>query len=173
SPLMRRGELIAERFEIEQRWGSGGMGDVYRARDRACGQTVAVKVLHERHSESAPRFMREAELLEGLCHPGIVRHGAPGVAASGAPYLAMEWLEGEDLASRLSRAALTVDDTIILVLAAANALAAVHERGIVHRDLKPGNLFLVERDVTRVKLLDFGIARVPEATSMTQTGTVV
>src|SRR5262245_39784469 len=137
SPAMQPGEVIAERFEIEQRVGSGGMGEVYRARDRASGEAVAVKVLLERDAAGAARFLREAEVLAELRHPGIVRHIAHGEAATGVPYLAMEWLSGEDLGSRLHRGALTVDETITLVARMADALAAVHGRGIVHRDIKP------------------------------------
>src|SRR4029079_4490051 len=97
---MQPGEVIAERFELEQRVGSGGMGEVYRARDRTSGEAVAVKVLLDRNASGAARFLREAEVLAELCHPSIVRHVAHGASATGAPYLAMEWLSGEDLGSR-------------------------------------------------------------------------
>src|SRR5262245_143852 len=112
---MRRGEVIAERFEIEQRVGSGGMGEVYRAIDRASEEAVAVKLLLNQEAASVARFMREAEVLAELAHPGIVRYVAHGVLASGAPYLVMEWLEGEDLAQRLFRSVLSVDETITMV----------------------------------------------------------
>src|SRR5690348_1326327 len=119
---MRPGVVIAERFEIKQRVGAGGMGEVYRAIDRASGQAVAIKLLLHEETSSPARFMREAEVLAEFSHPGIVRHVAHGVLASGAPYLAMEWLEGEDLACRLSRAALSPDETITLVTRVAETL---------------------------------------------------
>ncbi|XXX79994.1 protein kinase [Sorangium sp. So ce134] len=170
---MRGGEVIAGRFEIEKLGGAGGMGEVYQARDRASGGTVAVKVLYQLDPRHAERLMREAALLAELDHPGICRYVAHGTTEQGAPYLAMEWLEGEDLAARLSRRGLSVDETITLMTRAAEALAVVHARRIVHRDLKPSNLFLVDGDVARVKLLDFGIARLSDATRMTQSGVIV
>ncbi|WP_437940222.1 serine/threonine-protein kinase [Sorangium sp. So ce341] len=170
---MRGGEVIAGRFEVEKLGGAGGMGEVYQARDRASGGTVAVKVLYQLDPRNAERLMREAALLAELDHPGICRYVAHGWTAEGAPYLAMEWLEGEDLGARLSRRDLSVDEAVTLVTRAAEALAVVHARRIVHRDLKPSNLFLVDRDVARVKLLDFGIARFSEATRMTQSGMIV
>src|SRR5262245_36740079 len=170
---MRQGEVIAGRFELERRVGSGGMGEVFWAQDRDSGGIVAVKVLHGTHASAGARFLREAKVLAELSHPGIVRYVDHGTAASGELYLAMEWLSGEDLAERLTRAPLTVEETVTMVTRAAEALAAVHARGIVHRDLKPSNLFLVERDVAQVKLLDFGIAWLPSWTRMTQTGALV
>ncbi|WP_437969915.1 protein kinase [Sorangium sp. So ce260] len=170
---MRGGEVIAGRFEIEKLGGAGGMGEVYQARDRTSGEAVAVKVLYQLDARNAERLMREAALLAELDHPGICRYVAHGRTAQGAPYLAMEWLEGEDLGARLGRRELSVDETVTLLARAADALAVVHERRIVHRDLKPSNLFLVDRDVARVKLLDFGIARFSDATPMTQSGVFV
>ena len=170
---MRPGDVLGGRFELEGRAGAGGMGEVFRAHDRASGDVVAVKVLPEGGAAGDTRFAREAAMLAELSHPGIVRYVAHGVAASGAPYLVMDWLEGEDLDERLRRQPLTVDESVTLAARVAEALAAVHAHGIVHRDLKPTNLFLVNRDVSRVKLLDFGVARLSAATRMTQTGALV
>jgi tetratricopeptide (TPR) repeat protein len=167
---MRPGDVIADRFEIEGSAGSGGMGQVYRARDQRSGEVVALKVLLDAYSLQHGRFAREAQLLAELRHPGIVRYVAHGVTPTGEPYLAMEWLEGEDLASRLDRGVLTVEETVMLGTRVAEALAVVHARGIVHRDLKPSNLFLLERDIERVKVLDFGVARIGDATPMTTAG---
>src|SRR4051812_20791934 len=100
---MRPGHVIDGRFELESVAGRGGMGTVYRARDRATGETVAVKLLTELGGVHAARFAREAEVLAGLVHPAVVRHVAHGAVPEGA-YLAMQWLEGEDLAARLARA---------------------------------------------------------------------
>src|SRR6185437_16280035 len=98
------GACIAERFVIEVRAGAGGMGTVYRALDRQTGRTVAVKLLqHGGDAKIVERFAREARTLSELCHPGTVAYLAHGQTPAGAPYRAMEWLEGEDLARRLTR----------------------------------------------------------------------
>src|SRR5262245_33700095 len=98
---MQPGDVVADRFELENVAGSGGIGIVFRARDRVSGKTVAVKVL--RFGETDERFLREAKILADLNHPRIVRYVAHGTTVAGHPYLAMEWLEGEDLAQRLAR----------------------------------------------------------------------
>ncbi len=100
---MRKGDVLADRFEIEFPSGSGGMGQVYRGRDRSSDQPVAIKVLHRTGPLEIERFSREAELLSTLTHPGIVRYIAGGATESGEPYLVMEWLEGESLSERLKR----------------------------------------------------------------------
>jgi tetratricopeptide (TPR) repeat protein len=154
------GSLIAGRFSLEALAGEGGMGTVYRARDSHTGQSVALKLLQRNdRPQEGERFAREAELLSELRHPGIVAYLAHGRTEIGQPYLAMEWLEGEDLEKRLSRGALTLSESLTLVRCAAEALAVAHARGVVHRDLKPSNLLLRDGAVERVALLDFGIAR--------------
>ncbi len=164
---------LPERYEILALLGRGGMGMVYRARDRASGEVVAVKVLLERRASAAERFAREAAVLSGLDHPKIVRYGTHGVTLAGEPYLAMEWLDGENLADRFGRGILTVDETLRLAMQVAEALGAAHARGVVHRDLKPSNLFLVGGDIGQVKVLDFGIAYLGGATPMTKTGALI
>lgn len=97
--MLRPGTIVANRFEIEHLAGKGGMGAVYRARDRKTGVDAAVKVVHEEASTAHhERLVREAQLLAELQHPSIVRYLALGTTDRGWPYLAMEWLEGEDLA---------------------------------------------------------------------------
>src|SRR4029078_8922776 len=103
SMRMQRGDVIGDPFEIDEHVASGGMGRVFRARDLRSGEIVAVKVLIGDLRVFGARFDREGQTLARLSHPGIVRYVAHGIAASGQAYLAMEWLEGEDLASRLSR----------------------------------------------------------------------
>ncbi len=115
--------------------------------------------MNETSSEARARFGREARVLADLSHPGIVRYVAHGETPKGERYLAMEWLAGEDLQDRLRREGLTLSESVRLALRVAEALAVAHARGIVHRDLKPSNVFLVDRQVDRVKVLDFGIAR--------------
>jgi hypothetical protein len=148
------------------------MGTVYRARDLTSGEPVALKVLIAQDSNRR-RFAREAELLAELRHPGIVRYVHHGQTKGGELYLAMEWLEGELLADRLDRQGLTAADTARLGIRVAHALSGAHERGVVHRDLKPSNLFLVDGEVTQVKVLDFGIARLYGAAAVTATGAIV
>src|SRR5262245_54511683 len=104
---MLSGDLVDDRFLLEALAGTGGMGRVFRATDRTTGEQVALKVLLEGRGER-DRFEREARALAELRHPGIVRHVAHGHTASGEPYLAMEWLDGEDLSSRLQRASLGI-----------------------------------------------------------------
>src|SRR5262249_15370773 len=154
---------------------SGGMGAVYRATDLQTKSDVAIKLIAGGDtSPHAARFAREAELLAEVQHPAIVRHVAHGRTSNGQLYLAIEWLDGEDLAVRLARVGLPPRESVDLVRRVADGLACAHARGIVHRDIKPSNLFLVDGDVTRVKLLDFGIAFVQQAPSaMTRTGTTI
>ena len=170
---MRPGDLVAERFLIERLAGSGGMGAVYRAIDRHTGEPAALKVMAGRGLDHAERFLREAQVLAELRHPGIVRYIAHGTTGTGEPWLALEWLEGESLAERLRRRGLTVAESALVGLRVAEALADAHRRGVVHRDLKPSNLHLVDKSVDRVKVLDFGIARHAGLAPLTMTGVVV
>lgn len=126
--------LLSHRFQLESLAGSGGMGKVYRARDLQTGQTVAVKLLHATGQQELERFEREALLLKDLQHPGIVAYVDHGLSEEGQPYLAMEWLEGVDLAHRLADRGLSLSETLTLLRGVAGALAVAHERGIIHRD---------------------------------------
>ncbi|AKT38148.1 uncharacterized protein CMC5_022910 [Chondromyces crocatus] len=171
---MQTGELVAGRFEIVRHAGSGGMGAVYKARDRETSQPVAVKVLHGHSAAHAERFAREAQLLSELRHPGIVRFVGSGVTAQGDGFIVMEWLEGESLSARLKRGPLSVAEAIQLGVRVADALRPAHERGIVHRDLKPPNLFLEGGTIEKLKVLDFGIARILEpGQKLTITGQMI
>jgi tetratricopeptide (TPR) repeat protein len=149
------------------------MGAVLRAKDLFTGSFVAIKIM--RRKDAKARFAEEARILSDLRHPGIVRYIAHGETTSGEPYLAMEWLDGEDLSERLTREGLTVGDSIELVRRAAEALQCAHSAGVVHRDIKPSNLFLCEGRIDRVKLLDFGIAqrRASPAGALTRKGVVL
>ncbi len=150
------------------------MGTVWHAEDRVTGVAVALKVLAASEHADPERFLREARVLAELRHPAIVSYVAHGIAADGRVYLAMEWLEGEDLACRLTRGALTLSDTFAVGRRAAAALGAAHDRRVIHRDVKPSNLFLPSADVSLTRLLDFGIARRLERTrALTRTGGVI
>jgi eukaryotic-like serine/threonine-protein kinase len=169
---MRTGDLLAERFVLAELAGRGGMGEVYRAEDRRTGQPVAIKLLHAQGGDAA-RFEREACILADLDDPLVVRYVAHGALPSGELYLAMEWLEGEDLAARLARGPINAADSVALAAQLAAALDALHERRIIHRDLKPGNVFLVDGRLDRIKLVDFGLAWIDTATRMTNAGTLL
>ncbi|HZH78031.1 MAG TPA: protein kinase [Archangium sp.] len=153
------GTVIAGRFTVEAFAGRGGMGTVYRATDALSGQRVALKLLHVEGNDAPRRFTREAELLSRLRHPGIVAHVAHGTADTGQPFLAMEWLEGETLAQRLSYEPLRLEETLALLRRCAEVLAVTHQQDVIHRDLKPSNLFLRQGRPEDVVLLDFGLAR--------------
>ncbi len=167
---MQPGDLVADRFEVERLAGTGGMGEVFRARDRHTGEPVALKALHQAHG--GERFAREAVLLAELRHPAIVRYIAHGTTPAGEQYLAMEWLEGKDLSDRLrERGRLGIDESVALAARVAEALAVAHQRKIIHRDIKPSNLYLVGGQIERVRLLDFGVARASSGTRVaTKTG---
>ncbi|MBS2033183.1 MAG: protein kinase [Deltaproteobacteria bacterium] len=155
----REGELFADRFVLDRLAGRGGMGSVYRARDNQTGEPVAVKFLHASAQAHRARFVREAQLLAELQHPGIVRYVADGEAPDGELWLAMEWLEGIDVAERLRTEGMAPAESLQIVRAVAQVLELAHGHGVVHRDIKPSNLFLVGNDPARVKVLDFGVAR--------------
>jgi predicted Ser/Thr protein kinase len=169
---MAPGTVLGRRFELERFAGEGGMGTVYRALDLTTGQPVAVKVL--RRSAETARFAREARLLEGARHPAVVRYVAEGTTSQGAPYLVMEWLDGEELLTRLARGPLSLEETVSLARRVLGALVELHGRGVLHRDIKPSNLILCGGLVEEVKLLDFGIALPPDASlQITHTGTTI
>jgi serine/threonine protein kinase len=152
---------IDGRFTIDRVVEEGGMGVVYRALDRQSGQPVALKLVLRPGggSPSNERFARETRILAGLDHPRIARYVAHGTTDGGRAYLAMAWLEGEDLRATLARGPLSLADSLRVLVGTAEGLAAVHAQGVVHRDLKPGNIFLPGGKAADLVLLDFGLAR--------------
>ncbi len=154
-------------YEVLGLLGSGGMGEVYRARDPRLGREVAVKVLPEdvgRDPERLARFEREARAVAALNHPNILtvhdvgtHRTAADSSAAGTPYVVTELLEGETLRELASRRTPTQRQVLALAVQAARGLEAAHARGILHRDLKPENLFVTTDG--RLKILDFGLAR--------------
>src|SRR5687767_13145515 len=112
------------------------MGSVWRARDRSTGVTVALKRLVRWADRDAQRFAREAEVLARVSHPNVVRYVAHGRDEHGALYLAMEWIDGDNLTEHLRAVPLPVDDVVALGVQLAGALSAVHGVGVVHRDVK-------------------------------------
>lgn len=165
-------------YRVTEPLGAGGMGEVYRARDERLGRDVAIKVLPRAVSddpERMARFEREARALAALSHPNILAifdFGADG----GITYAVTELLEGETLRHRIERERLPWRKSVETAAAIADGLAAAHGKGIIHRDIKPDNIFITTDG--RVKVLDFGLARVAEAahaaegeTTLTDPGT--
>lgn len=166
----------AGKYELVQPLGAGGFGLVFLARDHELGRDCALKFLRPEHTGNAghvQRFLQEARAAARIHHPGIVtvfeagQLPPTGSGADGMVYIAMEMLHGESLADRLKRGALSVADAIAIARQIASAVGEAHRIGIVHRDLKPENVFLVPDPEMvsgeRVKVLDFGIAKLAEA----------
>jgi serine/threonine protein kinase len=155
-------------FEIVSLLGAGGMGEVYRARDHRLDRDVAIKVLASFASVDAERlrrFEQEAKAAAALNHPNILAVFHMG-SYEGAPYLVSELLEGETMREQVKHGPIAPKKAIDYGLQITRGLAAAHEKGIVHRDLKPENLF-VTRD-GRIKILDFGLAKLRHPESVTQ-----
>jgi serine/threonine protein kinase len=160
-------------FEIQSLLGSGGMGEVYRARDNRLDRTVAIKIIPPSFSSDSirrQRFQRESRAISALQHPNICTLYEVG-QQDGVDYLVMEYQEGETLGVRLAKARLGIGQVLTYGIEIANAVDAAHARGIIHRDLKPGNIFLTLRG--GCKALDFGLAQIeteesPEAPTLTQ-----
>jgi len=146
-------------YEVTVQIGAGGMGEVYRARDTRLGRDVALKILPESFASNPDRLMRferEAKTLASLNHPHIAQlYGIE--ESSGMRALVMELVEGEDLAQRIARGAIPIDEALSIATQVAEALEAAHGAGIIHRDLKPANIKL--RADGTVKVLDFGLAK--------------
>jgi len=145
-------------YEIVSPLGAGGMGEVYRAKDTRLDRIVAIKVLPS-HLSSSPelkqRFEREAKLISALQHPNICTLHDVG-SQDGVGFLVMEYLEGQNLADRLAKGPLPLDQALKIGVEIAEALDKAHQQGIIHRDLKPGNIMLAK---SVAKLMDFGLAK--------------
>jgi eukaryotic-like serine/threonine-protein kinase len=170
------GTLLGERYRLTDRVAAGGQGEVWRAADTTLGRIAAVKVLRAEYADNVEfreRFRREAQHAAALSHPGIAQvfdydEGDAGTA----PYLVMEYVDGEPLSAAIAREApLSHGRVLDIVIAAASALSAAHAAGLVHRDVKPGNV-LLSRDGS-VKITDFGIAQAVDASPLTRTGMLI
>lgn len=165
--LQGRDGLISKQvndFVIEERIGEGGMGVVYRAAHPLIGKQVAIKVLRSEvvHQQQVERLLVEARAVNAIRHPGIIDIFGFGQLPDGRPYIIMELLQGQSLASVLQqRSRLSPNIAVWILDQLLSALGAAHAAGVVHRDLKPGNVFLADaRDGSRVvKLVDFGVAK--------------
>jgi serine/threonine protein kinase/Tol biopolymer transport system component len=153
-------------YEIVAGIGAGGMGEVYKARDPRLNRLVALKLLPAaaaKDTEHRERFEREAQAVAALNHPGIVTIYSVE-QADGQFFLTMELVEGRSLADALPTTGLSLDRVLRIAISVADAMAAAHQKGITHRDLKPGNIMLGENEhAGRVKVLDFGLAKLAEA----------
>jgi len=150
-------------YEILTLIGSGGMGEVYRAKDTKLGRDIALKILPATFTndpDRVARFRREAQVLASLNHPHIAQiHGLDD--ANGTQFLVLELVDGESLDKRIARGRIPVDEAVGIAKQIAEALEAAHEKGIIHRDLKPANIALTKDG--QVKVLDFGLAKTTEA----------
>jgi len=164
--------LLADRYRVIERLGTGGMAAVYLAHDERLDRRVAVKRLHQSQDGDldAQRFEREAKIGASLSHPNLVSIFDIGHEEESV-LLVMEYVEGETLADLLAEGPLSEERAVEIVTGVAAALDHAHEAGIVHRDVKPGNV-LLGRDGS-VKLADLGIAKAIERTDITRTGTVL
>jgi len=183
------GQTVDGKYRVRAMLGEGGMGSVFEAEHTAIGRIVAMKVLHPAQATktvAVKRFHQEARAAGGIGHPNICEVFDFGTLSDGSPYLVMERLKGETLASRISQeGGLPFLDVIEAVMQVLSGLAAAHERGILHRDIKPENVFLAERPgyPPIAKLLDFGVSKVvagtpsdeweDEHTDLTKTGMVM
>jgi serine/threonine-protein kinase len=171
------GQLIADRWRVIARLGAGGMGTVYEAEHKYIDKRVALKLLKPEVTASpdaVTRFQREALAASTIGHQNIVTIDDFGRLPDGQVYLTMEFLDGQALSDVLEQGVMPLPQLVDVAVQTCHGLAAAHAKGIIHRDMKPENIYIVE-DGTKVKILDFGIAKVVRAdsnTNLTKTGTV-
>jgi serine/threonine protein kinase len=176
--LLASGDLVAENLRVISFLGSGGMSHVYKCQDLLLSRIIAVKTLRAGFSEeSLRRFQTEGRAIARLEHPNIVKLYGLALGADSLPILTMEFVDGISLASLLQKeGALSVSRSLRIALQIAEGLAAAQREGIIHRDLKPANIMIVNAGALdeKVKILDFGIAKIQNEMSVkaTQTGDV-
>ncbi len=160
-PMPASGDVLARKYRLEELLGGGGMGQVFAAYHLELGLRVAIKVLRSGDAHAEARFLREAQTCARLKNDHIPRVFDLGRLPSGAPYIVMECLVGEDLAQRSAKGPIEPDEAAAYVLQACIALKEAHAVGVVHRDIKPANLFLAtQKDgAPLLKVLDFGISK--------------
>ena len=171
---MEIGKIIKERYEITQLLGEGGMSFVYKAVDKQLKRTVAIKTLKPVYVEQekfVERFKREAQTAANLNHPNIVQIFDWGIGDE--PFFVMEYIEGNTLASIISRKkSISMNDILFIGAQVASGLHAAHSKGLVHRDIKPGNIMITPEG--KVKVTDFGIVSLQnEESDITKTGSIL
>jgi eukaryotic-like serine/threonine-protein kinase len=169
------GEVLSDRYELEELAGTGGMSSVYRAHDRLLDRKVALKILHQQYTEDAEyveRFRHEARAVAALSHPNIVTVIDRG-EQDGRQFIVFEYIEGENLKRLIERRGpAPVEQALELAMQVAQGLSFAHQQGLIHRDVKPQNILL--NGDGQAKVTDFGIARSLDVKhGMTQTGTVL
>ncbi|MCY1141931.1 protein kinase [Actinoplanes sp. Pm04-4] len=177
--MLAAGHLLGNRYRLDERIATGGMGDVWRGTDVVLGRVIAVKVLRSNmmaDPEFAARFYGEARMMAAFRHPGVVEvydyaSADESGGDDGMAYLVMAYVEGEPLSTRVKQGPMPVAEVMSIVGQAADALHAAHQAGTVHRDVKPGNL-IVKPNGT-VVLVDFGVARSAAVTSVTAVNAIV
>src|SRR3954452_24146477 len=163
--------ILAGRYRVLERLGSGGMATVYLAEDQRLGRKVAVKRLHsDSPDDAARRFEREAKVGASLSHPNLVTV-SDTVADEEGVLIVMEYVEGENLAQLMARERIPPEQAISIIPQVAGALDHAHQAGVVHRDVKPPNI-LISPD-GKAKVVDLGIATASERTQITAAGTVL
>jgi serine/threonine-protein kinase len=175
-------QLVADRYRVIRKLGEGGMGSVYLAEHVVIEKKLVLKVLAPelaRREDLVARFLQEARSASRICHENVIDISDFGQSAEGYVYIAMEYLEGQDLGQVVrAEGALAWSRVRGIVVQICRALRAAHDRGIVHRDMKPENIFLIHREGRPefVKILDFGIAKVmgldPNGPRLTRTGMI-
>ena len=169
---MKAGDLIQDRYLLEERLGKGGMGAVWRARDQRLNRTVGIKVMAPELTEEPEflvRFLREAQSIARINHPNVVSVLDFGESHEN-PFLVMEYVPGRSI-DEMTGSPMDPKRATAIVAQAADAAGAAHAQGVVHRDIKPANILLTEDE--RVKLVDFGIASLENVDRITQTGTTI
>src|SRR4051812_40138411 len=176
------GRVLSERYRIQRKVGEGGMGTVYQAEHALIGKKIALKVLFPeltRRADLVARFLQEAKSASRIGHENVIDISDFGQSPEGMVYIAMELLEGHDLAHVIkSEGPMAWPRARPILMQIAKALRAAHEHGIIHRDMKPENVYLIQREGRPdfVKVLDFGIAKVVtpdgDGPRLTQTGMV-
>jgi serine/threonine protein kinase/Tfp pilus assembly protein PilF len=171
---LKRGTTFAERYEIIEGLGTGGMGKVYRVKDKKLDEEMALKVLKPEiaaYKGTIERFKNELKLARKIAHRNVCRMYDLNEEEE-TPYITMEYVKGEDLKSFIRRKGkLAEEETIAIAKQVCEGLAEAHELGVIHRDLKPQNIMIDEK--SNAKVMDFGIARSVEAAGLTQTGVMI
>ncbi|TAP39988.1 serine/threonine-protein kinase [Arthrobacter sp. S39] len=175
-------DVVAGRYRLGEVIGRGGMSSVYSARDRNLGRDVALKLFAPQAPDAGELKRQEAEIrmLATLNHPSLVTLFDAGIDTripdEPRPFLTMELADGQDLRTRIRHSPVPLDELAVIGAGVADALSYVHSLGIIHRDIKPANILLAQTrpgEPLRAKLTDFGIARITDATRLTETGAMV